>query len=311
MGDFLDAAHRVLQHEGKPLTPKEITKIAVDQEWLETTGATPHHTMRARLSDDILHRREKSLFMRVGKSLFALREWDRKEYMADRFQKALLDEDAVVFDAHLLESFVPGAGLHTTPISTGRDLLAECRPMLRRVAESDPSVIQLVSAFILQWNEEWLTYKRTKRLPESRLHGEYSVNFGGHLTPGDFTEMKDPDPAVAAFSLFNMFDPEYGRFFLSRELKEEVILKYEPQFRYRGILYDDRRPVSRQHLAIVYDVLLLDQNYKIGERGFLMDDKFESLAQIESRIDEFENWSELLIRDERRRRSDSASHGGE
>jgi predicted NUDIX family phosphoesterase len=181
--------------------------------------------------------------------------------------------------------------------------------MLRRDAESDPSVIQLVSAFILQWRDKWLTYKRTKRLPESRLHGEYSVNFGGHLTPSDLTETGDP--SLAASALFNMFDPEDGRLFLSRELKEEVRLQYEPRFRYRGVLYDDRREVSRQHLAIVYDVLLRDQNYKIGERGFLMDDKFESLEQIEGRIEEFENWSELLIRDERKRRYDATPREGE
>lgn len=309
MGDFLDAAHRVLQHEGRPLTPKEITEIAIAQGWLETSGDTPHHTMRARLSDDILHRRGRSLFMRKDKSLFALREWGGIEYTADRFQKALLDEDAVVFDANLLKSFVPRPGLHTAPIAAGRELLAECRPMLRRDAESDPSVIQLVSAFILQWHDKWLTYKRTKRLPESRLHGEYSVNFGGHLTPSDLTETGDP--SLAASALFNMFDPEDGRLFLSRELKEEVRLQYEPRFRYRGVLYDDRREVSRQHLAIVYDVLLRDQSYKIGERGFLMDDKFESLEQIEGRIEEFENWSELLIRDERKRRYNAAPREGE
>jgi hypothetical protein len=125
MGDFLDAAHRVLQHEGRPLTPKEITEIAIAQGWLETSGDTPHHTMRARLSDDILHRRGRSLFMRKDKSLFALREWGGIEYTADRFQKALLDEDAVVFDASLLKSFVPRPGLHTAPIAAGRELLAE------------------------------------------------------------------------------------------------------------------------------------------------------------------------------------------
>jgi predicted NUDIX family phosphoesterase len=300
MGDFLDAAHRVLQHEGKPLTPKAITEIAIAQGWLDTEGLTPHHTMRARLSDDILHHRDKSAFMRIDKSLFALREWKLIEYTADRFQKALLNEDAVVFDTKLLKDFVPTPGLHVTPITAGRELLAQCRPMLRLAAEADPSVIQLVSAFILQWQGKWLTYKRTKRLPEARLHGAYSVNFGGHVTPQDLTETGDP--ADASLALFNVFDPEDGYLFLSRELKEEVRLKYEPHFHYRGILYDDRRDVSRQHLAIVYDVPLRDQQYDIGERGFLMDHKFESLKQIEDRISDFENWSELLVLDELERR---------
>jgi predicted NUDIX family phosphoesterase len=307
MGDFLDAAQRVLQHEGRPLAPKEITDIAITQGWLETKGETPHQTMKARLSDDILRYHDRSVFMRTGKGMFALRIWkaDHGEYIADRYVKALLDENAVVFDTRLLKSFLPGPGLHNTALASGRELLAACKPMLRRSAEEDPSVIQLVSAFILQYHGEWLTYKRTKRLPESRLHGAYSVSFGGHLTPGDLTE--SGDPADAALALFDLFDPAEGYFFLNRELKEEVRLRYEPKFRYRGILYDDRREVSRQHLGIVYDVFLRDDRYEIGERGFLMDPKFEPLEQIEARISEFENWSELLIRDERNRRCRAVS----
>jgi predicted NUDIX family phosphoesterase len=179
--------------------------------------------------------------------------------------------------------------------------------MLRRFAEKDSSVIQLVSAFIIQFNGRWLTYKRTKRLPESRLHGAYSVSFGGHLTPSDLGETGRPSDASLA--LFNLFDPDEGIYFLNRELQEEIRLAYAPKFRYRGVLYDDRRDVSRQHLAIVYDVLLRDESYEIGERGFLMDDKFEELEQIEGRIAEFENWSELLIRDERNRRQAALRSG--
>jgi 8-oxo-dGTP pyrophosphatase MutT (NUDIX family) len=110
------------------------------------------------------------------------------------------------------------------------------------------------------------------------------------------------DPSDASLALFDLFDPDEGYFFLSRELKEEVRLNCSPEFRYRGVLYDDRREVSKQHLAIVYDVLLQDENYKIGERGFLMDHKFERLEQIEARIADFENWSELLVHDELDRR---------
>jgi len=68
--------------------------------------------------------------------------------------------------------------------------------------------------------------------------------------------------------------------------------------RYRGLLYDDSRPVSRQHLGITYDVFLRSEKFEIGERGFLMDAKFETLDEIISRREEFENWSWILIQEE-------------
>jgi predicted NUDIX family phosphoesterase len=129
------------------------------------------------------------------------------------------------------------------------------------------------------------TYKRTRRLPESRLHDCYSLAFGGHLNPDD-------DPG-----LFNFFSPSQSYPWLERELREEVKLEKGAirSFDYLGLLYDDSRPVSKQHLGIAYEIHLNTEEYTIGERGFLMDAKFESAGQIRERLNEFENWSILLL----------------
>ena len=157
--------------------------------------------------------------------------------------------------------------------------------MRRREAEEDLSVIQLVSVFIVHHDDRYLTYKRTKRLPESRLHGMYSIAFGGHLNPDDISR------------LLNIFDPGLGAALLERELGEELRLKAGEitEISYRGLLYDDSRPVSRQHLGISYDVWLRTGKFEIGERGFLMDAKFETLEQIQARLSDFENWSHMII----------------
>jgi len=234
--------------------------------------------------------------------MFALRAWSNQymEYIADRFQQALLAENAVVFDRENLSLLVPGPGLHATPINGGADLLTLCRPMLRREAEEDTGVIQLVSAFIVRWQDAYLTYKRSKRLPESRLHGEYSINFGGHLTPLDLFGF-DEWPADPNASLWNIFDPINGVFLLQREFMEELRVDKLPRFTYRGLLYDDTRPVSRQHIGIVYDTILQERDYTIGERGFLLDPKYETLDKILARESDFENWSQLIIADEMQR----------
>jgi len=82
-----------------------------------------------------------------------------------------------------------------------------------------------------------------------------------------------------------------------RELGEEIKLPKEPppQIVYRGLIYDDAREVSRQHLGVVYDVHLASEAFEIGERGFLIDARFETVDEIAARLDAFENWSELLL----------------
>lgn len=287
MGHFLDIAHKVLTVENKPLSPEEITEIGLKKGWLMTKGKTPTESMRARLSTYILDKRDKSIFMRTASGTFGLRVWAKREpeYVAPRFKKSLLEEDIVVFPTSSLRKYVQGKGLFTTPPTNRRSLIAELRPMRRSLAEKDFGVIQLVSAFIVRFDNKYLTYKRTKRLPESRLHGYYSIPFGGHLNPEDI------------LPLFDIFDPEVAYLMLNREFEEELKLPNSktPKLVYKGLLYDNSREVSRQHLGIVYDVYLESTEYIIGERGFLMDSKFETLDEIETRRKDFENWSWIIL----------------
>jgi predicted NUDIX family phosphoesterase len=294
MGQFLDIAYKVLANEMKPLTAKEITEIAQRKGWLRSRGKTPSQTMKSKISTDILNHKKTSVFMRSDQGKFALRKWKPQieEYVADRYKKSLLDENAVVFPATSLNKYLDGPGLHIRPLENSGELLRECRSMLRREAELDTSVIQLVSVFILRYKNLYLTHQRTRRLPENRLHGYYSMFFGGHLSPDDMKQ------------LFDIFKPKYGEIVLVRELHEEVRLPEDNEYKiaYRGLLYDNSRDLSRQHLGIVFDVELKTQEYEIGERGFLINHKFESLEQMEARIDDFENWSVFIIKTERDRK---------
>ena len=286
MGKFTKAAYAVLSTAGRPLSAREIVEIAIRDGQLESSGKTPWQTMKSKLSTEILSRGSESAFMRAEKGRFALREWKGplKEHVAERFQKALFDEDIVVFPRKSLERYIPSAGLFTGDLDRDR-LLWECRPMRRRQAEEDLAVIQLVSVFVVRFKEMYLTYKRTKRLPESRLHGYYSLGFGGHLNPDDLRP------------LLNIFNPEVAAPLILRELGEELRLSRGemPGLSYVGLLYDDSQPVSRQHLGITYNVYLKSDKFEIGERGFLMDAKFERLDEIVARKREFENWSWILI----------------
>lgn len=289
MGVFLKAAYEVLHITRRPLTAPEIVEAARARGLLKTSGKTPEQTMKSKLATNILTNGDRSPFMRAAKGRFALREWKGAypEHIADRYQKALVDEDIVVFPATSLRRYVPVDGLYCGNFDR-EELYNECRPMRRREAEEDFSVIQLVSVFIIRYNDQYLTYKRTKRLPESRLHGVYSLGFGGHLNPTDL------------LPLLNIFDPAVGLPLLERELREEV--KFESlgstDISYRGLIYDTSREVSKQHLGLVYDVFASSPAFEIGERGFLMNPKYETIEEINRRRDDFENWSLLLIDEE-------------
>ena len=68
---FKDAAYEILKEAGRPLHYNEITDKALNRDWLETTGKTPHATMGALLYTDTLN--DDSRFQREGKGKFFLR----------------------------------------------------------------------------------------------------------------------------------------------------------------------------------------------------------------------------------------------
>lgn len=267
------------------MSPNQIAEVAIREGHVETSGATPSQTFKAKLATDVQKRRQGSRFMRTAKNRFALREWSQHtEYVADRFQKALLDEEIVVFPRELLGSFVPGPGLHNLSPDQAQDLLVALTPMQRREAEDDFGVIQLVSAFVVRIGNRIATYKRTRRLPESRLHRYHSLLFGGHLNPEDVPP------------LFSIFDPDYGSLYIQRELEEELRFSDQPSMSFVGLIYDDRREVSLQHIGVLYDVKPSPTTkIEVGERGFLQDLRFETASEITARIGDFENWSELVL----------------
>jgi predicted NUDIX family phosphoesterase len=299
MGHFLDIAYTILKTEKKPLSAYEITEKALAKNLLITKGETPHQSMKARISMDILRRKEQSAFQRTGAGTFALREWSTIEYVAQRHKKGLIEEDIAVFDKGYLKDFASGSGIFKKDLAYISKKLNEiCFSYKRKDAELNNSLIQLVSVFVTRYKDKYLTFKRTKRLPESRLHGYYSIGFGGHIT---FDEL---------LPMFNIFDPNHisninapidKSIFIIRELSEELKLQYTPQITYRGLIYDDSKEVSTIHLGIMYDVILKDSNFVIGERGFLMDPKFEDIDTIFIRKDDFENWSQIIIKEEKNR----------
>jgi len=77
---FKEVAYLVLKREKRPLSTKEITQIALKEGLITSDGKTPDATMGAVIYTDIKQKEEKSLFVKVKRGLFGLREWDEETH---------------------------------------------------------------------------------------------------------------------------------------------------------------------------------------------------------------------------------------
>ena len=78
MSSFKEIAYQILKEASGPLHSKDITKIALKKEWLNTAGKTPEATMNAQLIVDINSKKDKSRFIKTGASTFAINPDFRK-----------------------------------------------------------------------------------------------------------------------------------------------------------------------------------------------------------------------------------------
>lgn len=85
-------AQKVLQRSRRPMTPRDILRQAYRDEVVPARlyGATQHKTLQARLSEEILHFRERSLFFRTAPGRFFLREFLDDKSIAEDFRKPIV-----------------------------------------------------------------------------------------------------------------------------------------------------------------------------------------------------------------------------
>lgn len=282
---ILAAVRTVLKQSARPMSAKELVRELQQLEELKLGGQTPWKTVGARLAVDI-RQNPKTEFMRVGRGLYALREWsDLQEVLVSPRKIHPLEEEILVVSVEDFATIVagsPGRYLRRVPY---RRLLRASRPMSRREAEERLDVVQLIPSFLVFCNDKILTYRRTPKTPESRLHNSYSIVFGGHLQLVDTPALFFDDIGMV-------------REFLFRELREELVFK--PDFRsqlYAGILHLTDTPFERQHAGIVF-VVDLDAGTEVQSRepGFQSSLKFVKWADaLESEIMN-DTWSAACVR---------------
>jgi hypothetical protein len=92
MDQYLSLAESVLRVARRPLSAREILREAYLQKKVphHLYGRTQHKTLGARLSEDILLRRDRSLFFRTIPGYFFLREFLSDESVPDEFRSPIV-----------------------------------------------------------------------------------------------------------------------------------------------------------------------------------------------------------------------------
>jgi predicted NUDIX family phosphoesterase len=142
----------------------------------------------------------------------------------------------------------------------------------RPEAEEDQAWKQVIPYLLLRDGARIFLMRRTRAGGDARLHERWSIGVGGHLGP--------QDGGVEAGLL--------------REFHEELVADWQPQVRPVGLLNDDRTPVGRVHLGIVYETDAAGRAVSVRETDKLSG-VFATPGEVAAGYDHLETWSQLLF----------------
>jgi predicted NUDIX family phosphoesterase len=190
-----------------------------------------------------------------------------------------LEEYVLVFQTQLLEQIGAFQGL-SFELDKYLDIILSPKNhtfLKRKDAESNPAYKQLIPYALLQFQDTFFVYRRGKLLAEKRLHGNFSLGVGGHIS------VTDP----------GLFGTTYEDG-LKREMNEEVNIESRYTQRIVALLNDDSNDVGKVHFGIVH-VLALEKPLVKSREKSINETRFLNTKELRDKIDTFENWSKICI----------------
>jgi predicted NUDIX family phosphoesterase len=170
----------------------------------------------------------------------------------------------------------------------------------RSQCETDPSYKQIIPYSIVQYGrtkEDILvfSYKRGKSGGEDRLKTLRSIGIGGHVSESVLANRKDRSN-FTGFRSIDSHELEYIKAEARREIDEEI--KYEatnPLHYLCGLINDDSNEVGSVHIGLVYRFILPNVHVEPNEEC-ISEGEMVTLRELYNNIDEFESWSQLVIK---------------
>ncbi len=168
--------------------------------------------------------------------------------------------------------------------------------------ENDPSFKQLIPYVLFRWIDRDGTvhlfeYQRGSGQGERRLHAKRSVGVGGHISSIDAATVpifSSPREKMGLSPLPNQTHHVY-REGMRRELEEEIAIDSKYTESVVGLINDDETPVGQVHLGMVHLCDVQEPSVRPREADIL-EARFSPVADILTRLDQFESWSEIAVR---------------
>jgi predicted NUDIX family phosphoesterase len=162
--------------------------------------------------------------------------------------------------------------------------------------EEDPSFKQLIPYVLFRWTDTSGTvhlfeYQRGSGQGERRLHAKRSVGVGGHISSIDAN-------VVVSLRETNHLaerDDHTYREGMRRELEEEVVIDTSYNETVAGLINDDETPVGRVHLGMVH-LCDVEEPHVRPREADILEARFSPVSDILSRLDQFESWSQIVVR---------------
>jgi hypothetical protein len=208
---YLEIAQRVLREARVPLRPREILKrgLMTDVVPARLYGQTQHKTLQARLSEDILLRRERSAFFRTKPGYFFLREFlsdasiaheHRTPIIARRRRRELAYPEALSFDKQALMHLPAGSFIEADQILSL--LKARCYHYAQSSREKTADDVVVWAFTLVLRNNSVLTYRQGRyREDRDNFLQKRSIGFFAPVVHDDLTLFDQSDHGIVASGL--------------------------------------------------------------------------------------------------------------
>lgn len=208
MDAYLDIAYRVLREARTPLPPREILRRGLKERLVPNSlhGKTQHKTLQARLSEDILLRRERSAFFRTKPGYFFLREFitdttipseHRVPIIARRRRRELAYPYALAFDREIVGAADEDAVIEPTRILK---MLKNRRYHYAASSQTRTATDIVVWSFVLVLRQNFVLTYRHGRYREDRdtFLQKRSVGFFAPVVQDDLTLFDQTDHGIVS-----------------------------------------------------------------------------------------------------------------
>lgn len=166
---------------------------------------------------------------------------------------------------------------------------------------------QILAYCVIKCGDEYLTYSRAKGA-ESRLHGTLSLGFGGHVDLRDTVHPTWEACLNCYAEPYEYGEPSFDNIFVQaicnsviRELQEELDYPLSwralqpPHTPFNQIIIDQSNPVGSVHVGLPMVITVVSKDRVHPDPQEIHLPQWQTKEQILKQIDQYENWSKLVI----------------